>query len=344
MIGNINNKENWQCANLDKIKQRLQWLQEKPEGILFYEPSGIHFIVVEKKQSLIRLALVGQVTLTSDLVQSELDLNHPLNLVSLSTQAMLLGLVWKSEPKRIYIAGFGGGRIPLVLHHYFPETIIECTDIDPTLIDAAAQFFGVQLDEQLGVAIQDGREYLAQQPQEIQYDLILTDVVLGSGYAPYSLATQEFYELCKSHLAPEGVVVVNLLQTDKFYVEKVKTIQSVFQNVYICPVTVGNRIIIANNGMPKTKSEMISQAKILQDYYQFIFPLVDRASEVEFVQESFENIPNLESAQILRDGFPPSEYFENLPSFNTLFAKVDKNHPCPCGSGQVFMNCHGNST
>ncbi len=331
------------ATKLEAIHQRLHWLCEQPDGILFYEPSGVHFVRVEKKQSLIRLALVEQVSLTSDLVQSELDLDNPLNLVSRASQAMMMGLLWKSEPKRIYIAGLGGGIIPLFLHHYFPQATIECTDIDPTLIEVATKFFGLQLDEQLRVIIQDGREYLAQRNQEIEYDLIFIDTILGSGYAPYRLATKEFYELCKSHLSKEGAIVVNLLQSDNFYTEKVKTIQSAFEQVYLCPVKGGNRIIIANNGSPKGKPEIIYIAKFLQESYQFSFSLVPKAIEIKIGEKLQEYVPNLDQVQILRDASPPTDYFDKLPSFNPVFAKVDKNHPCPCGSGQLFKDCHGQS-
>ena len=333
--------KDWQVTNETAIRQRLHWLNELSPGLIFFEPSGPHFIAVEKVNSQLRLVLLEQVNFRSKLVQSCLDLDEPLYLVLPYSQAAMLGLAWSREPQRIYMAGFGGGRIPLVLHHYFPETIIECTEIDPTLIEVATKYFGVELDERLRVTCQDGREYLAQCGQDIKYDLIFIDVVLGNGYLPYSLTTKEFYELCQSHLSPEGVVVVNLLNQGSFYSEKVKTIQSVFKCVYLCPLEVGNNIIIGTNGTFIDESELISRVQSLQENHQFPFPFLEMAKEVKMGSQLSQYVPNFEQAQILTDASQPDRYFDDLPSFNTLFAQVGADAPCPCGSGKVFQHCHG---
>lgn len=331
----------WLAKNRSAINQRLSWLKDLPEGTIFCEPSGIHFITVQKFKSEILLVLAGQTDFTSNLVQSRLDLNDPLNLVSPYSQAMILGLVWQEKPKRIYMAGLGGGRIPMVLHHYFPETIIECTEIDSTLIEVAPTYFGIPLDERMRVICQDGREYLNQGNPDIQYDLIFIDVVLGNGYMPYYLATKEFYELCQSRLSKEGVIVVNLLQNTSFYVEKIKTIQSIFNRVYLCSLALGNTIVIGTNEDAMNASELISKTQLIQECHQFSFPLIERAREVKMNNQWYDYLPNFDQAQILTDNFVPAGYFDNLPSFNTAFAKVGSNEPCPCGSGKKFQSCHG---
>ena len=307
----IDEHQNWQSINLSGILQRLAWLQKQPDGIIFCQDSGVHYVVVRKYQSHIKLALVEKVNLHTDLLQSVLDLNNPLHLVSEYTQAMLLGLVWQSQPQRIYIAGFGGGRIPLVLHHYLPETVIECADVDPIAIEAATQCFGVQLDDRLTVAIQDGREYLEQQNPDKQYDIIMTDVFLGNGYFPHRLATQEFYQLCEKRLSSEGVVLVNLLQRDEFYAEKIKTFQSVFSQVCVCPWKDINSVLIGSNSAILEKDEIVARAKYLQDGYQFSFPLTDRSQEVKLGTELAEAVANLDRAQILHDDAPPVGYFDS---------------------------------
>jgi len=307
----IDEHQNWQSINLSGILQRLAWLEKQPDGIIFCQDSGVHYVVVRKYQSHIKLALVEKVNLHTDLLQSVFDLNNPLHLVSEYTQAMLLGLVWQSQPQRIYMAGFGGGRIPLVLHHYFSETVIECADVDPIAIEAATQCFGVQLDDRLTVAIQDGREYLEQQNPDIQYDIIMTDVFLGNGYFPHRLATKEFYQLCEKRLSSEGVVLVNLLQRDDFYAEKIKTFQSVFSQVCVCPWKDINSVLIGSNSAILEKDEIVARAKSLQDGYQFSFPLTDRAREVKLGTELAEAVANLDGAQILHDGAPPVGYFDS---------------------------------
>lgn len=307
----IDDRTNWQIMNLAAIGQRLAWLQQQPDGIIFCKDSGVHYVAVTKDRSHIKLSLIEKVNLHTDLLQSIFDSNNPLHLVSEYTQAMLLGLVWQNQPQRIYIAGFGGGRIPLVLHHYLPETVIDCADIDAIAIEAATQCFGVQFDSRLTVAIQDGREYLEQQNPYIQYDIIMTDVFFGNGYFPHRLATKEFYQLCKKRLSSDGVVLVNLLQRDDFYAEKVKTFQSVFSQVCVCPWKDINSILIGSNSTILDKNEIVARAKYLQDGHDFSFSLVDRALEVKVGKELAEVVPNLDKAQVLMDDLPPVGYFDS---------------------------------
>ena len=307
----IHNRTNWQTLNLAAIQQRLAWLQQQPDGIIFCKDSGVHYVAVTKDRSHIKLSLIEKVNLHTDLLQSVFDFHNPLHLVSEYTQAMMLGLVWQNQPQRIYIAGFGGGRIPLVLHYYLPETVIDCADVDPIAVEAATQCFGVQFNSRLTVAIQDGREYLEQQNADRQYDIIMTDVFFGNGYFPHRLATKEFYQLCKKRLSRDGVVLVNLLQRDEFYAEKIKTLQSVFSQVCVCPWKDINSVLIGSNSAIFEKNEIVARAKYLQDRHDFLFSLIDRALEVKVGKELFEAVPNLDKAEVLMDDLPPVGYFDS---------------------------------
>jgi spermidine synthase len=307
----IDDRKNWQDLNLAAIQQRLARLQQQPDGIILSKDSGVHYLVVRKDGSQIKLALVEKVNLHTDLLQSVFDFNNPLHLVSEYTQTMLLGLAWQNQPQRIYIAGFGGGRIPLVLHHYLPESSIDCADIDPIAVEAATQCFGVKFDDRLTVAIQDGREYLEQQNPDIHYDIIMTDVFFGNGYSSHRLATKEFYQLCEKRLSRDGVVLVNLLRRDEFYAEKVKTFQSVFSQVCVCPWKDINSVLIGSNSAILEKDEILARAKYLQDGHQFSFSLIDRALEVKVGKELLEVVPNLDKAQVLHDDTPPVGYFDS---------------------------------
>jgi spermidine synthase len=213
------------------------------------------------------------------------------------------------------VIGFVGGCIPLVLHHYLHEAVIECTEIEPAVVDAATSFFGVQMDDRLIVTVQDGREYLAGCGPGIQYDMIVVDVVLGNGQLPYHLATGEFYDLCQVHLSAGGVVVVNLLDEDAFHADKVKTIQSAFGQTYLCPVPGGNTVVFATQGISLDEAELIERAKSLQNYHRFSFPFVKRALELRMCSVS-ECALDLDQAQILRDDSPPDGYSDHLLSFD----------------------------
>jgi spermidine synthase len=341
----MTHQENWQSSNLNAIKQRLEWIRSARQGCFFVQQSGNQYIKVAKNQSTITLGFSDDFNSPPNLIQSELDLDKPLNLKSPYTQAMMLSLAWNSTPQKIYIAGLGGGIIPLFLHHYFPEAVIDCAEIDPAVFQVATTFFGVKFDQRLNVAIQDGREYLAQQNSNIKYDIILSDVFLGTGYTPYRLATQEFYELCQQRLSQEGVVVVNLFHNDDFFAEKLLTIQSVFEQVYVVFLTeIGNRVIIANNGNKLNKKEIMARAKLLQNHYQLEFPLADRALGVKMGEQLQESVPKLKKVRVLVDDFPPADYFGNLPFFNPAITRAGESRFCMCGSGKLQDDCHGKLT
>ncbi|MGL5064725.1 MAG: spermidine synthase, partial [Microcoleus sp.] len=199
-----------QQKKLAVFEKHIDWLRQQPDGILFQENSGDNCIAVKKIQSMLLLLLADRATLTTNVAQSICNLNNPFKLIFPYARSVMLALIWQSHPKNIYIIGFGGGSIPQFLQHHFPEAAIECTDIDAKIVTVAQQFFGIQLDDRLQVTIQDGREYLAEQVASSKYDIIIVDAGFGSGYMPYRLATQEFYQLCKSRLSDSGVAVLHL--------------------------------------------------------------------------------------------------------------------------------------
>ena len=75
----MNNQKDWQVRNLEGIQERISWLHKQPDGVIFSQPSGIHFLTIKKVKFIIQLVLVEQVTLKMDWVQSILNLNDPIS-------------------------------------------------------------------------------------------------------------------------------------------------------------------------------------------------------------------------------------------------------------------------
>ena len=127
----------WLTKNRQAIMARLQPLQEAEEGTLYAELHGAYFVIVTKGEGNIRLWLLDPQHPDSGVMQSEMRLDDPLALYDDYTQAAMLGLLWQPQPTRVYVAGLGGGCVPLVLHHYFPTVKIDCTEIEPAIIAMA---------------------------------------------------------------------------------------------------------------------------------------------------------------------------------------------------------------
>ncbi|MDP8933804.1 MAG: fused MFS/spermidine synthase, partial [Cyanobacteriota bacterium] len=242
--------------------------------------------------------------------QSILDLNNPLNLIFPYLRATLLALAWKNQPKKIYMIGFGGGSLPRLFHHYFAEAMVECTEIDQTVVEVAHKFFGIQFDDRLKVAIQDGREYLAQQKSPVKNDIIIVDASLGSGYMPYRLVTQEFYQLCKTRLSSAGVVVVHLFHQEEFNAAAVKTIQTVLAQVYICHLEIGKSIVIATNAPDLAKNEIFLKAELIQDFHSLEFSLIEMSLQLKKVAQLPEWVKNWETLPIFTDAEIPAGYLD----------------------------------
>lgn len=300
----------WLRDSRAAFMQRLEWLDDQPDGVLYSEPAGSYSTVVTKRGTQVRLTLVQEDNRQADLIQSRLDLRDPLHLVSAYSQAVMLSLAWNSQPARIYMIGLGGGRIPAVLHHYLPQVTIECAEIEPSVVDAAVRFFGLQVDQRLTIALQDGRDYLAGRDPHVQYDLLIVDAVLRNGFMPYSLVTEEFYGLCQAHLSPDGVIAVNLLRNYPFFAEKIKTFQRAFEYVYLCTVSGGNAVLFATQTNGLDAQELVQRSKALQTRHDFSFPLLKHALATQSGPALYENVPGLSAAQSLRDSSRPEGYLD----------------------------------
>jgi spermidine synthase len=327
----------WEAINRVAILKRLEWLNDKPQGLIYKKSSRLHNVAIGKVTSHIHLMFLDP---TSEEIQSRIDLNNPLYLLAPYTQAMILGLLWSFEPIRVYVVGFGGGRIPMLLHHYYQELTVESTEIDEEIVEIAKRYFGIAPDSRLQVIIKDGREYLSKHNSNVRYDIIIVDAFRGTGYGPYHLATREFYSLCNEHLREDGVVVVNLLSGDSLYYEKIKTMMTSFKEVYFVPVE-GTNILFCSNGFKLSKSEFFERALLIQDRHKFPFPFLEHVANMKSVSELDDHRSFLEQAGFLTDSCPPQDYFDSISRRSSIFKNIGRNEDCPCGSGKKFKRCHG---
>lgn len=293
----------WQRENLTAIHERLAWVKEQEDGRIFQKIRPHHIIIVDKRGNKLRLGLPAPV---SEMIQSVLNLDNPLYLTAPYNQAFMLALLWKPQPRRLFMAGVGGGCLPLVLHHHLPDVQIDGAELDEIVLQAAQRFFGLQLDQRLMIIVDEARQNLAQ--RAAKYDLIFVDVFMGNGLTPYQFVTQEFYEICTERLQPDGVIVANMAHDWPFYADKIKTLQSVFKHVYIFRVEMGNSAVLATNGEFIDADALVERTKALQNQHRFAFSLIKRAQSVHLPDNLLDLVPGLPDATILRDDNRPSDY------------------------------------
>ncbi len=329
--------EDWFLANHQRLLSRTSFQRDLKQGIVHTRPKSMHQLRVERRGDQVQLYFYGT---DSREVLSRMDVRDPLNLVAPYTQAMILALVWCHDPKLAYMVGFGAGRVPMVLHHYLPGLYIESTELDEDVVDVAQSYFGIELDDRLRVAIEDGRRYLEERTNPTNYDMIFVDAFRGTGSSPFLLSTTQFYELCKRHLSQNGVFVANLLQSDPLYNDKLTTVAASFRCTHLVSVGYGASVVFGSQRDPVPTSEFVAKAKQLQERHRFGFRFLDHVDNVQFLAERGELLDATYQGWMLMDGTPPRD----LPLPESAAVRTRRDDPCPCGSGRDFGSCHGSAT
>ncbi len=131
----------------------------------------------------------------------------PIALFLPYSQLMVASLALVPEPKRGLILGHGGGSLAKWLAHRWPELDLDVVEFDPTVVRMAEEYFSYRPPPQHHVHVLDARVFLNSTNR--MYDLIWVDV-FARHMIPFHLTTVEFFAELRAHLAPHGVLAVNL--------------------------------------------------------------------------------------------------------------------------------------
>jgi len=331
-------------AARENIWRRVEWLMNQTDGLLHEQRSGLHRILVIKEGTEIRLHFanpsihVGSQGMSGRM--SELDLKDPLFPFVPYTQGMMLTLLWRDTPQRVYTIGFGAGRLPSILHAHLPDLVLESTELDEDVLPIAQKYFGYIPDDRQKVVIQDGREYLATRSRDTQYDFIHVDAFRGFGHTPFALGTTEFYDLCKRHLVEGGVVCANMVESDPLFGARINTMFSSFQNAYLL-IHEDATVFFGTDAPRLDCEEFVARAEAIQSRYLFAFPFEKLAAKLKHVDECQTYLqPFGRGDALLTDNNPPAE-LSAIPKADPIFYHVGRNEMCPCGSMKKFKKCHG---
>ena len=132
----------------------------------------------------------------------------------------------KGTPKKMLIWGLGAGVFARAMAE--AGTAVTVIEIDPASEKVAREHFG--LPAQVKVVIGDARTETLKLTE--QYDVIVLDAFSGDS-PPFHLLTQEAFEGLKTKLAPNGLVLANIVgaargEGSKVVASVVKTLDLVF--------------------------------------------------------------------------------------------------------------------
>ena len=119
--------------------------------------------------------------------------------------ALAAPVICGAEAPRILILGNGTGTYAKQCRNYFPSCTVEGVEIDGKITELAWRFFA--MPDEVKVTEYDGRAFL--QAVDTRYDVILVDAYQDITI-PFQMSSIEFFEMVRDHLAPGGVMVVNM--------------------------------------------------------------------------------------------------------------------------------------
>ena len=135
------------------------------------------------------------------------------------------------EDMDVLVLGMGTGTFARQCKNYLGDMNIEGVEIDSKITDLAHEYF--RLSKDIPVTTYDGRAFL--NVNDKKYDVIMVDAYQDITI-PFQMSSSEFFNLVKSHLKDNGVMVVNINMriggagSINEYLSD--TIASVFDNVY----------------------------------------------------------------------------------------------------------------
>ena len=142
------------------------------------------------------------------------------------------------DASNVLVIGGGAHTFPTALVQRSDTVDVTVVEIDPKLDELASEYFAFKQSERLRVVHADGRAYLNQ--QHGPYDVLYVDA-FSSLTPPFQLATEEAVIRMAAGVAPDGVVVVNVIgsyggSSDNFANAMYTTFRAGFADVHLYQV------------------------------------------------------------------------------------------------------------
>jgi len=252
---------------------------------------------------------------------SQMDKDNPNELVIEYTKYFHLGKLFNPQLEKILFVGGGGFSGPKNFLENYPDSLIDVVEIDSEVIDAAKTYFSLSDNPRLQIFNEDARTFLIN--SDNKYDLIILDAY-ATDYVPFHLLTQEFFQILKERLEPNGVVVSNLFgslegDTSDLPRSVYKTMKSSYPTVYVFP-TAKNPIHIGQNLIFVATQDTEQFDRNDLEYLSYQNNANDLLADTSYLENYYVSGMRTDNIPILTDNFSPVEIMINpvtsRPYFN----------------------------
>lgn len=240
----------------------------KPDGdaydpSIIYEGDSPHHHIIIRDEGDRRTMYFGP---CGEEAETSINPGNPGEAVFEYPGMMLAALPLHPEGRRIAMLGLGGGFIPGLFRAHLPQYELTVVEVDHLVAELAQIYFSFVPEGNVKLVIDDGRKFIESR-EEGSLDQIWLDAFSGN-YVPPQLSGLEFLDLCRSRLAPGGLLVQNLHQSrPNTFQNQLKTTQAAFGSFLAFDGRrCGNAVVIARMpGGPAApawkKSDLAAAAK-----------------------------------------------------------------------------------
>lgn len=184
-----------------------------------------------------------------DFVQSEMRLDNPDELSFPYTREMMAALLFCPKPRHIVLVGLGGGSLTKFCHRQLPKTRLTTLEIDPDVI-AFRDLFAIPEDGPGSQLLQiDALDYFSGDGDVA--DIVFVDACDRYGVAN-AVAQEAFYFGVRNRLSRNGLMVVNLVGSDRDIHRHVRLVAGTFSGrVLLQEMRVGGNHLLFAFSNPK---------------------------------------------------------------------------------------------
>ncbi len=219
-------------------------------------------------------------------------------------------------PRRTLAIGLGAGMIPSFLSRNVPGCENVSVEIDPEVVRVARDYFGFTPGARNRVVVGDGRRELSR--MEGTFDVIFVDAFFADSL-PFHLVTKEFYELCSSKLAPDGVLALNFVgllagDGDALFWSAYRTLQQVFPRQYVLcgELAEGKKTFVGNALLLATKTAVRISREEFVERTADLARRVARPEIGEWGELLYDGEVMGAGLPILTDAYAPTDALQHL--------------------------------